>query len=170
MHHIIGAPFTLALVAVLSGATADPALAACPERGRADAVVCEINDKRAERGLTALRRDDRLQRAGRAHARDMVRRGYFSHVTPEGTRLSDRLRAVGYVADDVPWRVGETLAWGRGSGSDPVAIVEAWLQSPSHRRLLLRPAYRDIGVGATPGLPSGGGGVTYAAELGVVGG
>ena len=46
------------------------------------------------------------------------------------------------------------------------SIVAAWMASPPHRRVLLGRSYRDIGVGAATGDPFGGGGITFAAELG----
>ena len=160
----------VALAVAIVGALAAPASAACTAAGSADAVACEINRERVSRGLRALVPDARLERAGRAHARDMVRRGYFSHVSLDGAHLSDRLRDAGYVDDRAWWRVGETLAWGRGALASPAAAVRAWLRSPPHRRVLLRPDYRDVGVGALTGLPFGGDGMTYASEFGVRGG
>ena len=145
------------------------AAAACDGLGEADAVVCEVNRARGERGLEPLLRDRRLHRAAAAHARDMTARGYFSHVTPEGQRLSDRLRRAGYITGRVAWRVGETLAWGRGRMATPAATVAAWMRSPTHRRLILG-RYDEIGVGVADGIPSGGPGATYAANLGRLGG
>ena len=149
---------------------ASPAGAAdCDTLEEAGAVVCEVNRVRDARGLDALRRDGKLERAGEAHARDMVRRGYFSHVTPEGETVSDRLRDAGYLGGRTPWRVGETLAWGRRRLSTPAATVDAWMASPPHRRILLSARYREIGVGVVRGVPSGGAGTTFAAEFGAVG-
>ncbi len=170
MLRIAVAVCPVALVVVIVGALAAPASAACPAAGPADAVACEINRERVSRGLPALEPDVRLERAGRAHARDMVRRGYFSHVTLEGTRPSDRLRDAGYVGDGGWWRVGETLAWGRGALSSAPAVVRAWLRSRSHRRILLHPGYRDLGVGAIAGVPFGDEGMTYVSEFGARGG
>ena len=162
----------LSAVAIALAGLAIPALSAaadCRDLADADAVVCEVNRVRDARGLDALRHDRRLERASEAHVRDMVRRGYFSHVTPEGLRLSDRLHAVGYITGRVTWRVGEMLAWGQAARSTPAATVAAWMRSPSHRRILLG-RYGEIGVGAADGVPFGGLGATYAADLGQLGG
>ena len=149
--------------------TASPAPAAdCDSLADADAVVCEVNRVRDNRGLERVVRDRRLHRAAAAHARDMTARDYFSHVTPEGERLSDRLRDVGYISGRVPWRVGETLAWGRRGMATPAAIVAGWMRSPPHRRIILG-RYEEIGVGVADGVPSGGPGRTYAADLGLLG-
>ena len=142
-----------------------PAGAACPDEP-ARAVVCEINRERAERGLTAVEPVDRLAGAAREHARDMVARQYFSHVTPEGETLSSRLRAAGYIGPRWYWHIGEVLAWGRGGSGTAAAAVDAWMRSPSHRRVLLQRDFRHVGVGVADGDPFAGGGTTYAAELG----
>jgi uncharacterized protein YkwD len=156
-------------VVLASLVPAAPARAAdCGARDADDAVVCEINRVRAGHGLRAVETDRRLRRAAATYARDMVRRRYFAHVSPEGDTLSDRLRATGYVDDGVRWRVGETLAWGRGRRSSPASIVAAWMRSTLHRRILLG-RYRDIGVGIADGDPFGGRGDTYAADFGLLG-
>ena len=149
--------------------TAPAEAAECDSLGGAGAVVCEVNGVRAERGLGPVVNDRRLHRAAAAHARDVAPRGYYSHVTPEGERLTDRLRQSGYISGRVPWRVGETLAWGRGRMATPAAAVEAWMKSPPHRRVILG-RYRDIGVGVAEVIPWGGRGTTYAADLGLLGG
>jgi uncharacterized protein YkwD len=158
-----------ALLVALAAPAAAPA-AGCRGLDDADALVCEVNRVREGRGLDALRPDRRLARAGAEQARDMVRRGYFSHVTPEGETLSDRLRDAGYISGRVRWRVGETLSWGQGPRSTPAVTVEAWLASPPHRRVLLGARYREIGVGLASGVPAGGAGSTFAAEFGALGG
>ena len=137
----------------------------------AAAVVSVINRERARRDLARLRPRPSLERAAKRHARDMVRRSFFAHTSPDGTTMTDRLRAVGYISDDRAWTVGETLAWGTGTRATPAAVVDAWLASPPHRRVLLDEHYREIGIGAVPDLPFDDAGdaprATYAAELGV---
>lgn len=130
------------------------------------AVACEINRHRREHGLAVLDRAGALARAGGRHAADMVRRAYFSHVSPGGRSMAERLLAAGYARGS--WAAGEVLAWGTGGRSSPAAVVAAWMRSPGHRRVLLDPRYREAGVGVAHGNPSGGAaGGTYAAELGV---
>jgi uncharacterized protein YkwD len=155
-----------ALVALVLAAPVEAA--DCRGLEDARAVVCEVNDVRADRGLEALGTDRRLQRAAEAHARDMVRRDFFSHVTPEGATVSDRLRESDYITGSVAWRVGEALAWGRNRLSTPAATVTAWLRSPPHRRIVLG-RYREIGIGVAGGDPFGGPGTTYTADFGLLG-
>jgi uncharacterized protein YkwD len=152
-----------------------PGSTAVPTAGTVDEataqVVCLINAERTSRGLHALRGDGDLARAARRHSADMVRRAYFSHVTPGGSDLGDRIRAVGYGAGHA-WRAGEALGWGTGSRATPADLVDEWLASPPHRHILLDPGYRELGVGVSPGAPrsgrSGLPGATYTVDVGVV--
>jgi uncharacterized protein YkwD len=157
-------------IALISLLSVVPPAAGCPAAGEV-AVVCEVNHERGARGRPALAAQPVLTLAARRHARDMVRRRYFSHVTPSGRTLIDRMRSAGYLGRRAQsWAVGETLAWGSGELAEPAAIVDAWMRSRSHRRVLLSRAYREIGVAVEPGTPFGPAGSTYAAELGRAGG
>ena len=158
----------IALVALVSSPSANAESPECDGLGARVAVVCEINRVRDDRGLDLLEHDRRLRRAAVLQARDMVARAYFAHVTPDGRRLADRLRATGYISGRVAWHVGETLAWGTGEFSTPASAVAGWMRSPSHRRVLLGP-FLEIGVGVADGVPFGGDGATYAADFGRLG-
>ncbi len=51
-----------------------------------------VNLERANRGLRVLVLDTAVRDVGRAHSRDMFQRGYFSHYSPEGEDVGDRLK------------------------------------------------------------------------------
>jgi uncharacterized protein YkwD len=156
---------SLGLFAASAGVDAPDASAACAGAPEA-ATLCLINAERRARGRPALAVEPRLALAAQRYSADMVARGYFSHVSPEGASLADRLRRVGY-AGACAWRAGETLAWGFGDQRTPASRVAAWMHSPRHRRVLLSRRYRDVGVGIARGVPDGAdGGLTYTAELG----
>jgi uncharacterized protein YkwD len=145
------------------------AAAADTSRGEgARATVCLINSVRRAHGLSKLRLNSRLSSAARGHSRDMVRRRYFAHITPEGLSPADRVRGTGYLAGHRRWLVGETLAWWRGPAT-PATIVTAWMHSPPHRHVLLEPSFREVGIGVVLGTPRppGRGGATYTADFGV---
>jgi len=134
-------------------------------------LVEEINQERAGRQLRGLGADQRLTLAAVRHARDMVRRGYFSHVIPGGRRMTSRVQATGYLRNARSWWLGETLAWGTGDRSTPAAIVAAWMDSAAHRRVLLGRQYREVGIGVALGTPfvsARDDAATYAAELGLI--
>ena len=115
------------------------------------ALRCVVERLRARHRLAPLRWSPRLAQAAHGHAHDMVRRTYFSHTTPAGGRLFDRLRR--YAEPAPGWWIGEVLAWGAGPRSRPIDVLERWLDSPSHRRILLAPQARDIGIGIVFGAP-----------------
>jgi uncharacterized protein YkwD len=157
--------FTLGVCAAGATADAPDAWAACAGEPE-DATLCLINEERRARGRPALAADPRLAVAARRYSADMVARGYFAHVSPDGATLTDRLRRVGYLGG-CAWRAGEALAWGFGDERTPAARVAAWMHSRRHRRVLLSPRYRDVGIGVARGVPVGSGdGITYTADFG----
>jgi len=158
---------------VRSGSTGSAAVPAVRTLHEAAAsVLREVNRERVARELARLAPDPRLALAAQRHARDMVRRGFFSHVTPDGRGMTARVRSTGYLRTPASWALGETLAWGTGACSTPAAVVAAWMESPAHRRVMLGRRYRELGVGVEVGIPFGPAprsGATYAADLGSVG-
>jgi uncharacterized protein YkwD len=136
-----------------------------PERVR-DALLCELNGARARHDTGRLATQDDLGRAAQRHAADMRRRGYFAHESPGGRDVGDRLKRAGYARAGCSWRAGEILAWGGGPRSTAAALVDAWLDSPPHRRVLVSDRYEAVGIGLRGGTPYGGSGVTAAAVLG----
>ena len=123
-----------------------------PANARA-ALQCEIERVRAQRGLQRLHANQRLSKAARRHAADMVRRHYFSHYSPAGDDVADRARRTGYAKRNCSWRLGEVLAWGVQTQSTAAATVRAWMGSPEHRHILISSRYSDIGVGTVAGTP-----------------
>src|SRR4051794_40538436 len=154
----------IVIAAVLAGV--QPAGAAEPDS--AGALLRLVNAARAQHGAPPLRPDRQLARAALDHSRDMVAQRYFAHVSRSGDRPSDRIARTGWMRGRRHWRVGEDLAWGRGPAARPQAIVAAWLASPMHRRVLLRRAYRVVGIGIVRGTPVAAAdrGRTYTADLG----
>ena len=132
------------------------------------ATLCLLNTERREHGLGRLRSNRRLAVAGTRHARDMVHRHYFSHDAPSGQDFADRIMKTDYVPANAAWNLGENLAWGRGDGGTPRAIVRAWMASPGHKANILSAKFREIGIGIVVGAPVPGAAnaVTYATEFG----
>lgn len=96
---------------------------------------------RLDAGLSTLRRSSLLERLAQAHARDMGLRNYFSHTTPEGLSIWDRLNLLG----PPPYGDGgENIAGGQERASE---VVNEWMASSGHRALLLNRNVNAIGVG-----------------------
>jgi uncharacterized protein YkwD len=100
--------------------------------------------------------------------------GFFSHYGdffghPAGATPISRLGQIGYIRPRNVWIVGENLRWTTADGSTPADIVRAWMNSPEHRKYLLKARFRDLGVAAVSGIPcdpSQTDGVTVASEFG----
>jgi len=140
-----------------------------PNRARlARATMCLLNAQRRSRGLPTLRPNARLARSSSGHSTDMVRRRYFAHDTPAGRTALDRIRAAGYVRRG-SYRIGENLAWGTGSLGTPQGVIRGWLNSPAHRRIMLSPGFRELGIGVVTDIPlrADGQGATYTANFGM---
>jgi uncharacterized protein YkwD len=147
---------TLLSVAIASPAYACENTTASAVRANTSAlevsVLCLVNEERSRRGLRTLRADVRLDRAAAAHARDMVERDYFAHVSPGGRDLMGRLNAHRYTRSG-SWKAGENIAWGTGRLGTPRSIVRMWMHSPGHRALILERSFTEGGVGVAPGAP-----------------
>jgi uncharacterized protein YkwD len=133
------------------------------------AILCLHNQIRAEHDLPALRENKRLRKAALGHSREMVKDRFFEHTTPEGVTMVDRILRAKYVREDEGWVLGENLAWGTGAYGTPRGALDAWMESPGHRANILRPQFREIGIGIAVGAPVGssGQGATYTADFGV---
>jgi uncharacterized protein YkwD len=133
-----------------------------------DAVLCLHNKVRAQNGLAPLRENRRLRRAARAHSYDMTAAGYFEHTAPGGATMVDRILRTDYVSKSQGWMLGENLAWGTGSRGTPRGAMKAWMHSPGHRANILKPGFRELGVGVVARVPVGGAaGATYTVDFGV---
>ena len=162
----------LALVAAPSASAACGSASAMPgqisKASMASSTICLVNAERTQRGLRPLHLNRRLSRAAGGHARDMVRRDYFSHDSLSGASFVDRIRRTGYLGGPRSWIVGENLAWGSGDRSSPAAIVRAWMHSPGHRANILQRRFREVGIGLASGAPESvpGPAATYATDFG----
>jgi len=129
-------------------ATAPPAAAqraVCEDVAGVERVLGElagaINRERAAQGLRELAVNARVARAARNHGCDMVERDYFSHSGRDGSSVTTRLEAAGFM----PCFAAENLAYGQ---SGPGQAVASWMGSPGHRDNILHRRARMLGAAA----------------------
>jgi uncharacterized protein YkwD len=168
--------FTGVLVSVLALASTgaamtrkQPTLAA--GRSLETGLLGKINALRAGRGLARLRLHGRLGAAARAHSQQMARRGFFSHRSADGSTFGQRVQRYYGAAGFRYWSAGENLIWSSGP-LDPSGVVDSWLQSPGHRKVLLDASWRELGVAAVqvaaaPGVYAGMDVTIVTADFGV---
>lgn len=80
-----------------------------------------------------------LSAAALAHAEDMYRQNYFSHVSPQGISPEERVTAAGYPGDFI----AENIAAGCTTVNE---AVDAWLHSSSHCEALMKSEANEMGV------------------------
>jgi uncharacterized protein YkwD len=181
-HRVASAHVALGAQYSLASKTAPPATAAqapaecanadiVPDAGNLEivreAIICLHNKVRAENGLPQLKANAKLRRAADGHSADMVTSRFFDHTTPSGATMVDRIMRTRYVRPDRGWILGENLEWGTGTLATPRGAIQAWMNSPGHRANILKRGYRDVGVGITLGVPTGGSpGATYTVDFG----
>ncbi len=103
--------------------------------------VCTlVNAERAKYGLDALTLDATLCSCAQRKSQDMHDLGYFSHTSPTYGTAFQMMRSLGVTYN----HAGENIAMGYSS---PQAVVAAWMQSSSHRAIILSASYRSTGIG-----------------------
>lgn len=107
-------------------------------------MLDELNAERARHGLAPLRADPQLASIARAYAREMLRRHFFGHVTPDGTTIAQRLQLAAYHYK----HAGENLAYGTGVEGDVGAAVTHLMESAGHRANILERNFTRVGIGA----------------------
>ena len=112
-------------------------------------VLQLLNSDRAAHGLGPLSLSTRLGAVARAHSRDMARRHYFAHVTPEGRDPFARMAAAGITYQSA----GENL--GEATGYAPLQAVQVlndqMMAEPphqeNHRAIILNGGLHQVGIG-----------------------
>lgn len=102
------------------------------------AVVDLVNEERAKENLAPLTLNKAATEAAQVRAEEA--KESFSHTRPNGTKCFTALTEaeVSYMA------AGENLA---GKIKTPEKVVDAWMNSPGHRKNIMNPQYSQIGVG-----------------------
>jgi uncharacterized protein YkwD len=105
-------------------------------------IVELVNARRAEAGIGPVAVDPVLMSCAQQYSETQAAMGRLNHTGPDGSTPGQRLRRCGY-----NWRhFGENLAAGYVNADE---VVAAWMASPGHRKNILNPRVREIGLGYT---------------------
>ena len=113
-----------------------------------DQLISLTNQKRVEAGLAGLNLSAQLSAAAAAKANDMFAKSYWAHNSPDGKTPWDFINGAGYIYIVA----GENLA---KNFSNSGGVVDAWMNSATHRDNILREQYQDIGFAVVNGVLSG---------------
>ena len=105
--------------------------------------MLELHNKaRADRRLPRLCVHPALQKAARAHSKEMLDRDYFAHG-----KVGKRLHSFGY-----RWSTyGENILYDPGSRDSTESLFRLWMKSSGHRANILGKSFREVGIGASSG-------------------
>jgi uncharacterized protein YkwD len=143
----------LAVLAFLAAGTSTATAATAPSTtiAAADAlesgVLVELNAIRREHGLVPLRLARPLSAAADSHSRTMGRYGFFGHDSRDGSEFWQRVKRFYGPGRNGGWSVGENLLWASPT-IDATAALRMWMGSPGHRKNILNPRWREIGLSA----------------------
>jgi uncharacterized protein YkwD len=120
------------------------------------------NKTRAEHGLPKFCVHPALQRAARAHSKEMIDKDYFKHNSASGQKFWHRLESFGYNW----WTAGENILYDPGSQDSAESLFKVWMKSSDHRANILDKRFREIGVGASTGSYKGGRATMWTVHFG----
>ena len=135
----------------VTGVTTEPQVAGGSDTGMLDQesrLLALVNSKRAEAGIRPLTAITPLVQVAHGRSSDMAQRNYFSHVSPEGRTFLDILHEqnIGFSF------AGETIAYNNAAPDQTVQLaLDTFMNSPSHRAILLDPQFDYAGVGFVVG-------------------
>ncbi|MBI5452528.1 hypothetical protein HY945_03630 [Candidatus Gottesmanbacteria bacterium] len=107
-------------------------------------VLYLINQKRTQFNLPPLTLSQELSEAATKKASDMFAYNYWAHVSPTGTSPWSFITSSGYQY----LYAGENLARDFNTAEE---VVNAWMNSSTHRDNILKPEYSDIGLAVMNG-------------------
>ncbi len=111
-------------------------------------VIEQTNQERRRLGLPALTYNAELNAAALKKGQDMFSQQYWAHTSPVGKEPWAFMKEAGYEYQ----AAGENLARDFSVTSD---MVQAWMDSPTHRANVVNPKYTEIGVAVIDGTLQG---------------
>lgn len=99
-----------------------------------------INNQRTLNGLGELRHNTMLANSAQQKLADMITNKYWGHISPSGRNPWDFFMDQKYNYS----AAGENLA--KGYFTSEQQIVDDWMNSPTHREVILNNKFCDIGV------------------------
>lgn len=111
-------------------------------------VIIETNEERSTESLSPLTRSPILDYAATMKAENMAKEEYFAHYSPAGVSPWHWFNVAGYEFI----HAGENLAV---HFKDSSQVVQAWMDSPTHRANIMKAEYKEIGIGVAEGTYEG---------------
>ena len=118
-----------------------------------DQMLSKINSYRASHGLPKVRKSKSLASSAERYSWKQMRNGYFGY--------SSRIQASSKYR-----RLGEILAWRKGTSAAINATFRMWLNSGGHRSVIVDRNFRYAGAGFAAGNFRGGRAAIWTVQFG----
>ncbi len=106
------------------------------------------NQEREKMQLTPLAYNDKLAEAAKKKAEDMFTKDYWSHYGPAGETPWDFILGAGYQYEFAGENLAKNFLFSDG-------VINAWMNSPTHRQNILREEYTEVGYAIANGILNG---------------
>ncbi len=106
------------------------------------------NKERENYGLPPLAYNEKLSQAANRKAQDMFAKNYWAHYAPDGTTPWDFILSTGYKYEFAGENLAKNFLFSQG-------VVDAWMNSQTHRGNILRKEYSEVGFAVVNGILNG---------------
>lgn len=106
------------------------------------------NEQRQKNSLPLLALNSSLSLAAQKKAENMFQENYWSHYSPDGKTPWDFILGAGYKYEYAGENLAKNFLFSNG-------VVDAWMNSPTHRENLLKKEYTDVGYAIVNGTLNG---------------
>ena len=106
------------------------------------------NDQRLSHGLTTLSYNQTLAEAAKAKAQNMFTNNYWAHFGPNGETPWQFMQSAGYTYQYAGENLAKNFLISQG-------VIDAWMNSKTHRENILRPEYQEVGFAIVNGVLNG---------------
>jgi uncharacterized protein YkwD len=118
----------------------------------AETMRCMINAERTAIGENALGTASPLTTAANRQLNDVLKNSFLGHVGSDGSTIVSRTKDSGFLNKKLKkWTVGEILAYGQESSGTPTSIITAWMNSPTHERVITHATFKSVAVAVARG-------------------
>lgn len=106
------------------------------------------NEERVKANLPPLKENSELSQAAEKKAAHMFQKDYWSHFAPDGTSPWDFIKQSGYQYEFAGENLAKNFLFSKN-------VVDAWMNSPTHRENIVRKEYSEVGYAVVNGMLNG---------------
>jgi len=108
-------------------------------------IIDLTNAERSKSSLNKLSYNDNLSLAAKKKAEDMFNKNYWAHYSPDGATPWDFILESNYQYEYAGENLAKNFMFSQG-------VVDAWMNSKTHRDNILRKEYTEIGIAIVNGV------------------